>query len=413
VIENHDYGNFKIDPPGTELMKEIQPECCLAPSGLTRPKILVCVGSKGTLFKQLVKGNDDIRQDAIMQQVFTYANELLRRRTVHSRANYSHRKKGDTRCLSKTLKLLTYNVVPLSPKSGILEWVDNTQPFLDYLQDRGTRKRGAHSRYWEGEWSFQLCMEEMMKVSSAKHEEKRAVFDRICENFSPVFRFFFVEMFGHDLQAWHTAKMAYTRTCAVSSIVGHMLGIGDRHANNILVHQKTGELVHIDFGIVFEQGHLLPTPETVPFRLTRDIVDGMGPLGTEGTFIAAAEETTQILRENADTLLTILSGVVSDPQYEWRKGASKARARQEKEDETADLEVSKFPRIEVSHVVDDPTDNLATKHTIARIKEKLQGYEEGTSSEQQSVEGQVQLLINCARDPDNLCAIWRGWAPWL
>jgi ataxia telangiectasia mutated family protein len=413
VIENHDYGNFKIDPPGTELMKEIQPECCLAPSGLTRPKILVCVGSKGTLFKQLVKGNDDIRQDAIMQQVFTYANELLRRRTVHSRANYSHRKKGDTRCLSKTLKLLTYNVVPLSPKSGILEWVDNTQPFLDYLQDRGTRKRGAHSRYWEGEWSFQLCMEEMMKVSSAKHEEKRAVFDRICENFSPVFRYFFVEMFGHDLQAWHTAKMAYTRTCAVSSIVGHMLGIGDRHANNILVHQKTGELVHIDFGIVFEQGHLLPTPETVPFRLTRDIVDGMGPLGTEGTFIAAAEETTQILRENADTLLTILSGVVSDPQYEWRKGASKARARQEKEDETADLEVSKFPRIEVSHVVDDPTDNLATKHTIARIKEKLQGYEEGTSSEQQSVEGQVQLLINCARDPDNLCAIWRGWAPWL
>ena len=33
-----------------------------------------------------------------------------------------------------------------------------------------------------------------------------------------------------------------------------MLGIGDRHSNNILVHQKTGEVVHIDFGIVFEQG---------------------------------------------------------------------------------------------------------------------------------------------------------------
>ena len=24
--------------------------------------------------------------------------------------------------------------------------------------------------------------------------------------------------------------------------------------NNILVHQKTGEVIHIDFGIVFEQG---------------------------------------------------------------------------------------------------------------------------------------------------------------
>ena len=46
----------------------------------------------------------------------------------------------------------------------------------------------------------------------------------------------------------------YTRSCAVNSIVGHILGIGDRHTSNILVHTRTGEVVHIDFGIVFEQG---------------------------------------------------------------------------------------------------------------------------------------------------------------
>lgn len=37
-------------------------------------------------------------------------------------------------------------------------------------------------------------------------------------------------------------------------------------------------------GVAFEQGLCLPTPETVPFRLTRDFVDGMGVLGYEGTF---------------------------------------------------------------------------------------------------------------------------------
>ena len=37
-------------------------------------------------------------------------------------------------------------------------------------------------------------------------------------------------------------------------------------------------------GIAFEQGHILPTPETVPFRLTRDVVDGMGVMGVEGVF---------------------------------------------------------------------------------------------------------------------------------
>jgi hypothetical protein len=56
------------------------------------------------------------------------------------------------------------------------------------------------------------------------------------------------------MEAWHTARTRYTRSCAVNSIVGHILGIGDRHTSNILVHTKTGEVVHIDFGIVFEQG---------------------------------------------------------------------------------------------------------------------------------------------------------------
>jgi len=41
---------------------------------------------------------------------------------------------------------------------------------------------------------------------------------------------------------------------------------------------------YCNLGIAFEQGTVLPTPETVPFRLSRDIVDGMGICGIEGTF---------------------------------------------------------------------------------------------------------------------------------
>ena len=35
---------------------------------------------------------------------------------------------------------------------------------------------------------------------------------------------------------------------AVTSIVGYILGIGDRHLLNILLDQTTAEVVHIDFG---------------------------------------------------------------------------------------------------------------------------------------------------------------------
>ena len=66
--------------------------------------------------------------------------------------------------------------------------------------------------------------------------------------------------------------------------VGYILGLGDRHVQNILIDCHTAELVHIDLGVAFEQGEILPTPETVPFRLTRDIEDAMGPSGVEGVF---------------------------------------------------------------------------------------------------------------------------------
>ena len=72
--------------------------------------------------------------------------------------------------------------------------------------------------------------------------------------------------------------------CCCIVAVGYIVGLGDRHVQNILIDCKTAELVHIDLGVAFEQGKILPTPETVPFRLTRDIVDGMGVSGVNGVF---------------------------------------------------------------------------------------------------------------------------------
>jgi ataxia telangiectasia mutated family protein len=89
---------------------------------------------------------------------------------------------------------------------------------------------------------------------NAQPDEKRLAFDEICKNHSACFRFFFMEKFSNSMQAWYSAKMNFARSVAVSSIVGHVLGIGDRHCSNILVHDQTGEVVHIDFGIAFEQG---------------------------------------------------------------------------------------------------------------------------------------------------------------
>ncbi len=46
------------------------------------------------------------------------------------------------------------------------------------------------------------------------------------------------------------------------------------------------------------QGRFLPTPELVPFRLTPDVVDGMGVTGVEGVMRRCCEETLKVGRES-------------------------------------------------------------------------------------------------------------------
>ena len=71
--------------------------------------------------------------------------------------------------------------------------------------------------------------------------------------------------------------------------------------------RKTNRVcLSIIIGVAFEQGKFLPTPETVPFRLTRDLVDGMGLTGVEGVFRRCCEKTMQVMRTSQESLMTIV-----------------------------------------------------------------------------------------------------------
>ncbi|KAK2663760.1 hypothetical protein Ddye_002334 [Dipteronia dyeriana] len=79
--------------------------------------------------------------------------------------------------------------------------------------------------------------------------------------------------------------------------VGYIVGLGDRHEMNILIDQATAEVVHIDLGVAFEQGLMLKTPERVLFKLTRDIIDGIGVTGVEGVFRRCCEKTVSVMQQ--------------------------------------------------------------------------------------------------------------------
>lgn len=51
------------------------------------------------------------------------------------------------------------------------------------------------------------------------------------------FRHFFYEHFPDSVE-WFSRRLAYTRSVAAWSMIGYILGLGDRHIMNILIDTK-------------------------------------------------------------------------------------------------------------------------------------------------------------------------------
>ncbi|KAM5345422.1 hypothetical protein ACJ41O_011284 [Fusarium nematophilum] len=364
------------------IISKLEPAMTIA-SGVSAPKIITALGSDGVRYKQLVKGgHDDLRQDAIMEQVFSAVSSLLKlHRTTQQRS----------------LGIRTYKVLPLTASSGLIEFVPNTIPLHEFLMP-------AHERYYPRDLKGSQCRKEIFGVQSRTVETRISAYRKVTERFHPVMRYFFMEHFM-DPDEWFAKRLAYTRSTAAISMLGHVLGLGDRHGHNILLDHKTGEVVHIDLGVAFEAGRILPVPELVPFRLTRDIVDGMGITKTEGVFRRCCEFTLDALREEQYSIMTILDVLRYDPLYTWSisplRLAKLQKARHDDDgamdDEQSEAETKKGKKT-ASHV-NEPSE---AERALEIVRKKL--------SKTLSVTATVNDLINQATDERNLAVLYSGWA---
>lgn len=135
----------------------------------------------------------------------------------------------------------------------------------DPNSDDPVKREGAHAKYNPNDWTTNKCLKKIHENDRAEAQKKEKVFNEICQNIHPAFQHFFYERFKNPGE-WFERRLVYTTSVAVNSMVGYILGIGDRHVQNILIDVHTAEIIHIDFGIAFELGKILPHPELVPFR---------------------------------------------------------------------------------------------------------------------------------------------------
>ena len=83
-------------------------------------------------------------------------------------------------------------------------------------------------------------------------KRKSELLDKLLAMYPPVLHRWFLARFPEPA-TWHNARLGFTRTTAVWSMVGHIVGLGDRHGENILLDATTGDAVHVDFAFLFDR----------------------------------------------------------------------------------------------------------------------------------------------------------------
>jgi serine/threonine-protein kinase ATR len=282
----------------------------------------------------------------------------------------------DRQCHQRNLGIMTFAVVCLNENCGLIEWVDEVRGFRPIVQDLidGMEKGLSGSRLRE-------LLFDGKKMDSCVYEQRYENFvNEILPAYPPVLHLWLIARF-RVVSQWFQARLTYTRSVAVWSMVGYVLGLGDRHAENILISQKTGSCLHVDFACLFDKAKGFQFPETVPFRLTQNIVDGMGILKTDGAFMASARLVMEVLRLKKQKILAVLSTFVNDPLSEWRN--------------------NKRTSTEVE-----------ARMTLKEIEGRLSGVSEDRSAIG-SPEYVVKELIARASDLRCLAKMYIGWQPYL
>lgn len=267
-------------------------------SSKQRPRRLVMYGSDGQEHTFLLKGHEDMRQDERVMQLFGLVNELLRQSSATA---------------SQDVLIKRFSVIPLSPNSGLIGWV----PRCDTLHKLVREYRERRNCLLNVE--HRLLMQMAPDYDHLPLLHKVEVFEWALSNTTGADIARVLWLKSRNAEMWLDRRTNFTRSLATMSMVGYLLGLGDRHPSNLMLERASGKVLHIDFGDCFEVAQKREKfPERVPFRLTRMLVNAMEVCGVDGYFRHTAEAVMTVMRYNKASLMVMLEAFVHDPLINWR-----------------------------------------------------------------------------------------------
>ncbi|KAG0227795.1 hypothetical protein BGW42_002714 [Actinomortierella wolfii] len=291
----------------------------LVMSSIRKPKRVSILGSDEREHLFLVKGGEDLRLDQRIQQLFSLMNDIMRK---------------DPQCSQQKISVRTYKVIPMTGSIGILEWVDNTRPLRSCIESESSnenwkRPQEIHSRFVE---SFRGDIRGY--INMFMHGTR----DRIVKHIGNLWTFLRDDLLRQNVarlasspEAFLNIRYEFAKSLAAINVCSYLLGIGDRHLENFLLDLSTGCLIPIDFGHAFGSAtEVLPVPELVPFRLTRQLESFLDPLGTKGLLEHPMINVMHALQSKKEILLNTMDVFVKEPLLDWRKFAINQAIEQRK-----------------------------------------------------------------------------------
>ncbi|KRX84595.1 DNA-dependent protein kinase catalytic subunit [Trichinella sp. T6] len=411
---------------------------------LKKPKKICIQGDDGRDYKYLVKAGEDLRQDERVQQLFDLMNGILQKQHQCSRLK---------------ARIRTYRIVPLSIKLGLIEFLPNVVPLQQFFMGESLRKEYqtiAMDMFTEGPGKILL-----KAAGEASSPLNHMTYWRSFQNISPetaARRFSEVvkKIPDHLLRdqllnccvspdVFCFLRQKFTVSLAIMSIANYLLEIGDRHLGNIVLDTKTGEVIGIDFGYAFGASlQYLPIPELMPFRLTKQFVGVVEPVGMHGLLESTMKYCLKAFRDSSYILLNTMDTFIKEPSLNWivevRRQIGEGRPLWNDETNLRDL-FKWYPEEKISaaarklrgdnpviimqdelmnsrqHLSSFPLHQIINciygKKDFSALTEEEQSAPRGYPLHALTVEQQTSCLIEMATDPIILSRTWFGWEAWI
>ncbi|CAB0010965.1 unnamed protein product [Nesidiocoris tenuis] len=252
-----------LDP--TYRCSSVKVEQCKVMDSKMRPLWIVLENNDmfGDDIKIIFKNGDDLRQDMLTLQMIRIMDRLWK--------NEGH-----------DFRMNSYNCISTDNRVGLIEVVDNAETIANIQKEKA------------------------MFAAATPLFRKGSILD-------------WLSLHNCTEAALNKAIEEFTYSCAGYCVATYVLGVADRHSDNIMV-KKTGQLFHVDFGHIL--GHFKEKfgfrRERVPFVLTNDFVHviNKGQQRKEAThefqkFRKNCEQAFLILRRHGNLILSLFAMMIS------------------------------------------------------------------------------------------------------